>query len=146
MYYIDHQIANPVCQLFGAVVEQIPGFDDHPLPKNGWHEDLDKLTIQKEAIAYNLLFDRAIQVNSRGAVGAFASLLGATVSSKPLKAPRKSTAGVTKAVAAQSTLDSMFSARMKVDAITETIKKTKKKAVADEEKPKQVRKPKSETP
>ena len=40
----------------------------------------------------------------------------------------------------------MFSARMKVDAITETIKKTKKKAVADEEKPKQVRKPKSETP
>jgi hypothetical protein len=143
MYYIDHQIANPICQLFGSFVEQIPGFDDHPLPKNGWHEDIDKLTIQKETIAYNLLFARAIQANSRGAVGAFASLLGATVSAKPVRATRKSTSGVTKAVPAQSTLDSMFSARMQVDAINETVKKAKKKI--EEEKPKSTRKPKLDT-
>jgi DNA polymerase elongation subunit (family B) len=143
MYYIDHQIANPVCQLFGAVVEQIPGFDEHPLPKNGWHEDIDKLTIQKESIAYNLLFGRAMQANSRGAVGAFANLLGATVSAKPVRATRKSTTSVTKAVTAQSTLDSMFSARMQVDAINETVKKAKKKV--EEEKPKSTRKPKSDT-
>ncbi len=139
MYYIDHQIANPVCQLFGVVVEQLPGFDSHPPPKNGWDENPDKLIVQKETVAYNLLFGPAMQVNTRNAKAAFVQMFGESVEvlDKPKRAPRQSTrAGVVKANPKQSTLDSMFMAVQQVEAAKKTVsaKKTAAKKKAQEEK------------
>ena len=137
MYYIDHQIANPVCQLFGVVVDQIPGFEDHPPPKNGWDEDPDKLVVQKETVAYNLLFGPAIQSNGRSAKAAFVQLMGGSVEAtdKPKRAPRQSSrAGVVKANAKQSTLDNMFMAVQQVEAAKKAApKKPRGKKKAQEE-------------
>lgn len=88
MFYIDHQIANPVCQLFGVVVEQIPGFHQQPAPRGGWSEDPEKLAVQRETTAYNLLFADAIMSNNKGAKRAFAKLLGAETAPAAAKRSR----------------------------------------------------------
>lgn len=154
MFYIDHQIANPVCQLFGVVVEQIPGFSQQPVPKGGWSEDPEKLAVQRETTAYNLLFADAITSNNKGAKRAFGKLLGAETTpttaalSTGKRAPRalpSSTASA--APKKQSVLDSMFMDVLKVAASKEIQKQKKaeekKKAAAetapavDAEQPKQ---------
>ncbi len=131
MFYIDHQIANPVCQLFGVVVEQIPGFHQQPVPKGGWSEDPDKLAVQRETTAYNLLFADAITSNTKGAKRAFAKLLGAetgtaSAGSAVKRAPRAVPSSVASAAPKkQSVLDSMFMDTLKVAAAKE-IQKQKK--------------------
>ena len=50
-YYINHQLYNPLAQLFGLMVEKMPGF---VAPK--WATDPDKLIGQREALAGDLLF------------------------------------------------------------------------------------------
>jgi DNA polymerase elongation subunit (family B) len=50
-YYINHQLYNPLAQLFGLMVEKMPGF---VAPK--WATDPDKLIAQREALAGDLLF------------------------------------------------------------------------------------------
>jgi hypothetical protein len=133
MFYIDHQIANPVCQLFGVVVEQIPGFHQQPAPRGGWSEDPDKLAVQRETTAYNLLFADAITSNTKGATRAFGKLLGAdTVAQKSsaLSSGKRSPRALPSSVAPaapkkQSVLDSMFMDVLKVAAAKE-IQKQKK--------------------
>jgi hypothetical protein len=71
MFYIDHQISNPICQLFGIVVDQIPGFENYK-PRGGWKtESAEQLTTQRETAAYHLLFGEAIQYNNMGAKSSF---------------------------------------------------------------------------
>ncbi len=131
MFYIDHQISNPVCQLFGIVVDQIPGFAEYK-PRGGWSENPDTRTAQRETAAYHLLFGEAIQRNNMGAKRAFGKMLGATASTTVVEPVRKNT--ITRIASAQkeapkrqSTLDSMFADRMMIDAAkqVETIKKQK---------------------
>lgn len=139
MFYIDHQIANPVCQLFGVVVEQIPGFHQQPAPRGGWSADPEKLAVQRETTAYNLLFANAIASNTKGATRAFAKLLGAeTVAPTPSakRAPRALPSSVAPAAPKkQSVLDSMFMDVLKVAAAKEIQKQKKaeekKKAAAE---------------
>jgi DNA polymerase elongation subunit (family B) len=50
-YYINHQLYNPLAQLFGLMVEKMPGFVA-PI----WSTDPDKLIGQREALAGDLLF------------------------------------------------------------------------------------------
>ena len=130
MFYIDHQIANPVCQLFGVVVEQIPGFHQQPVPRGGWSEDPEKLAVQRETTAYNLLFADAIASNTKGAKRAFGKLLGAEtmapVTSSGKRAPRALPSSVTPAAPKkQSVLDSMFMDVLKVAAAKELQKQKK---------------------
>ena len=128
MYYIDHQIANPLCQLFGIVVDQIPGFESYT-PKGGWSDIPEARIVQRETAAYNLLFDNAIQSNKKGATRAFASMLGATVTSstpklsKAIVQPRPM---LTRSTTKQSTIDSLFSARMQLNAVNEVKRKKAK--------------------
>ena len=125
MYYIDHQIANPLCQLFGIVVDKIPGFANYR-PKGGWCDIPEALVVQRETAAYSLLFDEAIQVNSKGAKRAFAELLGATVTPIPNKRPvRQAAIAANAKIAKQSTLDSLFSATMQLNAV-KSVQKAKK--------------------
>ena len=127
MYYIDHQIANPICQLFGIVVDQIPGFESYS-PKGGWSDIPEARIVQRESAAYSLLFDDAMQTNKKSATRAFASMLGATVTSKA-KEPRTIVKPITRSTTRQSTLDSLFSARIQLDAVKEV--KRKKAKISD---------------
>jgi hypothetical protein len=139
MYYIDHQISNPLCQLFGVVVEQIPGFDVYPAPKGGWCKTLpDALIVQRETAAYHLLFGDAIASNNKGNKRAFAKLLGAELhsigTSNETKLPKSSVQTRSMAQTAQmaqppvkkqTLLDSMFIASVKLDASKEATKAAK---------------------
>jgi DNA polymerase delta subunit 1 len=130
MYYIDHQISNPLCQLFGVVVEQIPGFDTYPAPKGGWQYTMpDALIVQKETAAYYLLFGDAIACNNKGSKRAFAKLLGAEVVKKPTVQTRSMVSSAVQPPAGtkkqQSLLDSMFIATVKLEASKEATKANK---------------------
>jgi DNA polymerase elongation subunit (family B) len=126
MYYIDHQIANPLCQLFGIVVDQIPGFETYS-PKGGWSELPEARIVQRETAAYNLLFNEATQVNKKSATRAFANMLGATVESRPKVVRQIGSGGPqTRSTTKQSTIDSLFAARLQLDAVKEVKRKKAK--------------------
>jgi hypothetical protein len=126
MYYIDHQIANPLCQLFGIVVDQIPGFEDY-VPKGGWSDLPEARIVQRETAAYKLLFDEATSVNKKSATRAFASMLGATVESRPKMVRQVGSGGPqTRSTTKQSTIDSLFAARLQLDAVKEVKRKKAK--------------------
>jgi hypothetical protein len=136
MFYIDHQISNPICQLFGVVVEQIPGFESYLPPKGGWQHSMpEALTIQRETAAYHLLFDEAISSNTKGSKRAFAKLLGASVKTenstvKSAATTKSPQIHQTRSQTKQSTLDSLFMTTVKLQATKEAsnaIKETSKK-------------------
>lgn len=135
MYYIDHQICNPVCQLFGAVVDQIPGFDTYK-PRGGWKtESPDTLVVQRETAAYHLLFGEAIDRNNIGAKRAFAKMLGASVPSSGttntiVRSSMRAQAAAPVKRQNQSTLDSLFAARNILNAADEVTKVKKASAAA----------------
>lgn len=139
MFYIDHQIANPVCQLFGVVADQIPGFANVKAPRGGWSDDPEKLATQKETAAYTLLFQKAMDAHNKQRVSAFGALLGVQVESKTTPIRRMgalaAAAAAPKQVVKQqvSIMDSMFMARVKLDA-AKAAEKAKKATEAAEAK------------
>ena len=58
-FYIEHQIQNPVSQMFGIVLEDMPGFDCRLLAN--CPTDADKRIIWREGIATDILFHEALQ-------------------------------------------------------------------------------------
>ncbi len=74
-YYIEHQLYNPLTQLFGLMVEQIPGFIP---PRLAWSDDPEKRVAQREALAGDLLFREAYAMCKNSATRDFMALLGAT--------------------------------------------------------------------
>lgn len=139
MFYIDHQIANPVCQLFGIVVDQIPGFDSYK-PRGGWKTDNpETLITQRETAAYELLFRPAIDRNNMGAKRAFAQMFGGSVESQSAEPAAKramrsvAAAPVRRVVkeSTQSTLDSMFMASMQLSALKSAAKQKKEAEKSD---------------
>jgi DNA polymerase elongation subunit (family B) len=129
MFYIDHQIANPVCQLFGLVVDQLPGYSSYT-PKGGWAtHNPDTLIAQREAAAYQLLFGQALETNNKSAKKAFVKMLGGTSIEQTQQTVKRVTRQTTQSVAVskpkQSTLDSLFFDKIKLDAV-KNIKKAKK--------------------
>lgn len=70
-YYIEHQLEKPIGQLFGLVVDQIPGFAMCRKPTNN---------VDREVLASELLFRRALQECDRQGRRAFvAQQFGAQV-------------------------------------------------------------------
>ena len=66
-YYIDHQLYNPLSQLFGILVEQMPGY---VAPKS-WHENPEKRITQREILAGDLLFKDALALCKKHATRNF---------------------------------------------------------------------------
>ena len=64
-YYIDHQLYNPIAQLFAIMVEKMPGFA--ALAPTTWATDPDKLIAQKEALAGRILFEEGMAACRRDA-------------------------------------------------------------------------------
>jgi DNA polymerase elongation subunit (family B) len=58
-FYVEHQLSNPLAQLFALRVEEIPGFDGRP---SGWAADEGKRAAQREKVAAQLLFQESLQV------------------------------------------------------------------------------------
>jgi DNA polymerase elongation subunit (family B) len=142
MFYIDHQISNPICQLFGIVVDQIPGFESYK-PRGGWkHDSAEQLTTQRETAAYHLLFGEAIQRNNMGAKSSFLKMMNggkdvdvSSATTRSSRIPRVvSSSSVSSSLSQepkkrQSTLDSLFADVMKLDA-AKTAQKTKRATAA----------------
>lgn len=81
-YYIDHQLYNPLAQLFGIMVEKMPGFVRPAV----WAEG-EKMVGQREAIAGRLLFDEGLSACKNSAKKDFIKLFGAGVVSVPRPSP-----------------------------------------------------------
>jgi DNA polymerase elongation subunit (family B) len=75
-YYIDHQLYNPLAQLFGIMVEQMPGYVP---PTRGWSEDLDKRIAQREVLAGELLFKDGLSQCKKLATRNFMKMFGCEV-------------------------------------------------------------------
>jgi DNA polymerase elongation subunit (family B) len=56
-FYIDHQLKNPVSQLFSILIDQLP---DAKPPAKGWSSDADVQTAERELYAKDYLFKRAL--------------------------------------------------------------------------------------
>ena len=74
MYYIEHQISNPVCQLFGLLLEQLPGFQGPP--SGGWNPTPEKALKQRESMAYDIIFRDANNASTSNAIKAFGEKFG----------------------------------------------------------------------
>ena len=73
-YYIEHQLEKPIGQLFGLMVEQIPGYiaTRRPLQEG-----------ERDVLASELLFRRALQECDKKSRAAFVERLGGVVEGRP---------------------------------------------------------------
>ena len=70
-FYIEHQIQNPVSQMFGLLLEDMPGFDSRRFSLAP--SDPDKRLVWCEQEASNILFGPCLQKCSAAATSAFVS-------------------------------------------------------------------------
>ena len=91
-HYIEHQLMVPLGELFGVVVEQMPGFARPPA--GGWSDDVDKRADQRATVAQDLLFREGLAALDAAARRAFVGRMGsAAAPAAAPAAPRKKTAG-----------------------------------------------------
>jgi hypothetical protein len=60
-YYIEHQLENPIGQLFSILVDQLPGVRP---PPQGWNSDPDMQAAEREIYAKEYLFKASKQKNT----------------------------------------------------------------------------------
>jgi hypothetical protein len=78
-YYIEHQLMNPLSQLFGLMLEHLPGF----VAPREWATDPDKRIAQREVMAGDLLFKDALNACRNVSKREFMSkMFGGTVTVK----------------------------------------------------------------
>lgn len=122
-FYIEHQIANPICQMFGLLLEKFPEMEGLPTPVD---------TVDREKLAYNLLFGDALAITNKQKISDFARLLGASsqdVVTQPTKKPRAKKASVaTETKAVQSKIDSFWADTAMVKHSKDIKKKREKEA------------------
>jgi hypothetical protein len=76
-HYIEHQLMVPLGELFGVVVEQMPGF--RGAPAGGWNDDADKRADQRSTVAQDLLFREGLAALDAAARRAFVGRMGSAV-------------------------------------------------------------------
>ena len=126
-FYIEHQIANPICQMFGLLLDKFPEME-------GVDVCLD--AAEREIKAYELLFGPAIATCDNGKKREFVRLMFKVKEGEPTiesktQIVRKPRAAVAKAV--QSTLDTFWIDTARVKQSTKEKAKTEKKAKQEEE-------------
>jgi DNA polymerase elongation subunit (family B) len=125
-YYIEHQLENPVGQLFSIMVDKLPGAKG---PLKGWSLDPVTQLRERELYAQDYLFKAAKQKNTNTLLG----MWKIQPSSAPPVAQTIQVRGKAKdAVIAltarpQARITSLFEDRMLVDAMMKDKKKSKKK-------------------
>jgi len=68
-FYLTNQLQNPVSQMFGLILEEMPGSEFIPWSKSP--DDPDKLLLWRETQAAAILFDRALKACGIHHKGAF---------------------------------------------------------------------------
>jgi DNA polymerase delta subunit 1 len=74
-YYIEHQLMNPLSQLFGIMLEMMPGY----VAPASWGKTPEKIIVQREELAGDLLFRRGLQACGQAAMSMFVKSLGGSV-------------------------------------------------------------------
>ena len=87
-HYIEHQLMKPLGELFGVLVEQMPGFR---MPAGAWDSDTDKRAAQRQVIAYDLLFREGLAALDSAATRAFVGRLGAVTATSAGVKPQAKT-------------------------------------------------------
>lgn len=122
-FYIEHQIANPICQMFGLLLEKFPEMEGLQAPVDN---------VERETLAYNLLFAEALAITNKQKSYEFVRLFGGSIQSvvPPLaKKPRAIKAAVaTETKSVQPKIDSFWADTAMVKH-SKDIKKKKEKEV-----------------
>lgn len=133
MFYITNQISNPVIQMFGIMLEQMPGYAGPPAA--GWSPNVEKAVVQRESAAYEILFRDAINAHKNSAKAQFMSLFKGSGGQLTFQ-PKESTGPKQKAIplvqppkqqAKQTLLDQFFTTAVQVDAHKQIVKAMDKK-------------------
>ena len=138
MFYITNQISNPVIQMFGIMLERMPGYAGPPAA--GWSSNPEKAAAQREAAAYEILFRDAINVHKNSAKSQFMSLFKSasgqlTFATKcPGESKQKSIPIVQppRPQQKQTLLDQFFMSTVRVDAQKKIVKAMDKKLKKEE--------------
>jgi DNA polymerase elongation subunit (family B) len=77
-YYIEHQLMNPLSQLFGIMLEMMPGY----VAPASWGKTPEKIIVQREELAGDLLFRRGLQACGQAAMSMFVKSLGGSVAAQ----------------------------------------------------------------
>ena len=70
-FYLGHQLQNPISQMFGLVLEEMPGTE--MVPWSQTPEDVEKQLCWKEQMAAQILFGKAFQACNKSHTSAFVS-------------------------------------------------------------------------
>jgi hypothetical protein len=70
-FYLGHQLQNPISQMFGLLLEEMPGSDVVPWSQKP--EDVEKQLMWKEQMAAQILFGKAFQACNKHHTSAFVS-------------------------------------------------------------------------
>jgi hypothetical protein len=70
-FYLGHQLQNPISQMFGLLLEEMPGTEGVPWTQKP--EDMEKQLIWKEQMAAQILFGKAFQACNKHHRSAFVS-------------------------------------------------------------------------
>jgi hypothetical protein len=160
-FYLGHQLQNPISQMFGLLLEEMPGTEGVPWSQKP--EDVEKQLIWKEQMAGQILFGKAFQACNKHHRSAFVNrFFGLSVASS-IKTDSKELVSTSTAVTAPSFMNhqvikvseekkpvqATLSSFMKYEFVVKTIQKIErtKKATAKKEakaKEKAVEKPKNE--
>jgi len=123
-YYIEHQLENPVGQLFSILIDKLPGMRPPPA---GWSSDPDTQLRERDLYAREYLFKMAKQKNTNTLLGMWnqPSSLAPVAQTIQLRGKAKETLVTT--AKAQPRISSLFADMMLVDAIKKEKRKTNKK-------------------
>jgi len=158
-FYLGHQLQNPISQMFGLLLEEMPGTEVVPWSQKP--DDVEKQLIWKEQMAALILFGKAFQACNKSHTSAFVhrffGISGASSGSSSIKndskesviaAPAFMMNQVVKPTEEKKPVQATLSSFMKYDFVVKNIQKierTKKaairkaaKEVKKDEKPKNV--------
>jgi hypothetical protein len=115
-FYIDHQLKNPVGQLFSILVDKLPGARP---PARGWSSDPDVQLAERELYAQDYLFKSLLAAKKPGTLLSMWSLapqntLKAPVAQTIVRRSTRAAAAAATAAKGQTKMDSFFEARMLV--------------------------------
>jgi hypothetical protein len=133
-YYIEHQLSNPLAQLFALRVEEIPGYR---APAGGWSTNEDKRAVERERMAAELLFGETLQKCS-GQQNLLAMGFGRPAAVPSLRTRVVTIESIAPKVVKQGILDSYWGDRILISRLEEKQKALKKNQVkkSDGSKPK----------
>jgi DNA polymerase elongation subunit (family B) len=116
-FYIDHQLKNPVGQLFSILVDKLPGARP---PVRGWSSDPDIQLAERELYAQDYLF-KSLVAKKSGTLLNMWSVPTGTLKAPPAQTIVRRSARVSETTGkGQTKMDSFFEARMLVADIKKT--------------------------